>query len=417
VRVAGPDGRPLGLLLFADRFDGEFGAEDEAAAVQMASMAAVALENSDLVQRIREEDQRKDEFLATLAHELRNPLAPIANSLELLRYADQDGRVLQHARGTMERQMGQMVHLIDDLLDASRISRGKLALRRERVVLQTVILHALEATRPALDRAEQSLVLDLPETPVWLDADPTRLTQVFSNLLDNAAKFSEPGGCVTVTAEPHADMVTVHVVDTGLGIPADKLATIFEMFSQVDQSVEKSAGGLGIGLALVRGLVDMHGGRIEAASGGAGQGTEMRVTLPRVKDGPEPVVRPELAAVPMAPRRILVADDNQDSADSLVTLLQMVGHEARAVYDGASAVEIAGRLQPDIVLLDLGMPRVSGHEAALRIRQGPASGAALVALTGWGDERTRQRTREEGFDAHLTKPVDFQQLLEVLARI
>jgi len=417
VPIAGRDGRPLGVLRFADRFDGEFGAEDEAVAVQMASMAAVALENSDLVQRIREEDQRKDEFLATLAHELRNPLAPIANSLELLRYADQDGRLLQHARGTMERQMGQMVHLIDDLLDASRISRGKLALRRELVVLQTVILHALEAARPALDRTVQAVELDLPETPVWLDADPTRLTQIFTNLLDNAAKYSEPGGCVTVTAVPHADTVTVHVTDTGLGIPADKLATIFEMFSQVDQSIEKSAGGLGIGLALVRGLVEMHGGRIEAASGGVGKGTEMRVTLPRSAEGPAPTARALSPEAPLRPRRILVADDNQDSADSLVTLLRLAGHEAHAVYDGASAVEAAARLGPDIVLLDLGMPRVSGHEAALRIREGPARGVALVALTGWGDERTRQRTREEGFDAHLTKPVDFQHLLEVLAGI
>jgi CheY-like chemotaxis protein/anti-sigma regulatory factor (Ser/Thr protein kinase) len=282
--------------------------------------------------------------------------------------------------------------------------------------LQAIVLHALEATGPALQRAGQTVRVVLPEAPVWIDADPTRLTQVFSNLLDNAAKFSEPGGTVTVSAVPVDRHVTVTVADTGVGIPGEKLATIFEMFSQVDQSIERSAGGLGIGLALVRGLVEMHGGRIEAWSEGVGRGTEMRVTLPLAEGAPAPA--DAAAAPPPAParRRILVADDNRDSADSLVALLQLAGHEAHAAYDGASAVDAAAQLVPDIVLLDLGMPRVSGHEAARRIREGPARAARLVALTGWGDERTRQRTREEGFDAHLTKPVDFQELLAVLGR-
>jgi PAS domain S-box-containing protein len=412
--ITGRDGHTLGVMLFADRFEGLFGADDEAVAVQMAAMAAVALENSELVQRIRQEDQRKDEFLATLSHELRNPLAPIANSLELLRYAEQDDQLLRRARGTMERQMGQMVHLIDDLLDASRISRGKMVLRRQRVELQAVVSQALEATRPQLARAGQLVDVALPDAPIWLDADPTRLTQVFSNLLDNAAKFSESGGRVTVTTTLGDDEVVVVVRDTGVGIPSDELATIFDMFAQVDHSVERSAGGLGIGLALARALVAMHGGRIEASSAGAQQGTEMRVVLPLAPEAPAPRDEPEAGPRVHGGRCILVADDNQDSADSLVALLRLAGHEAHAVYDGTSAVEAAARLHPDIVLLDLGMPRVSGHEAALRIRQGPAHAAALVALTGWGDEQTRQRTREEGFDAHLTKPVDFQQLLALL---
>ncbi|HEX5819513.1 MAG TPA: ATP-binding protein, partial [Gemmatimonadales bacterium] len=414
VPITGRDGQTLGVMQFAGRLEGVFTADDEAVAVQMAAMAAVALENSELVQRIRDEDQRKDEFLATLSHELRNPLAPIANSLELLRYAEQDEHILQRARGTMERQMGQMVHLIDDLLDASRISRGKMTLRPQRVALQEVLGQALEATRPQLVRAGQAVHVTLPDEPVWLDADPTRLTQVFSNLLDNAAKFSDPGGRVTLAATPSDGHVTVLVSDTGVGIPRDQLRTIFDMFAQVDHSVERSAGGLGIGLALVRGLVEMHGGRIEAASEGTGRGTEMRVTLPLAAAAPPAPPEPAPPARAHGQRRILVADDNQDSADSLVALLQLAGHDAHAVYDGASAVEAAARLLPDIVLLDLGMPRISGHEVALRIRQGPAHSAALVALTGWGDEQTRQRTREEGFDAHLTKPVDFQELLALL---
>ncbi|MFL5520782.1 MAG: PAS domain-containing protein [Gemmatimonadales bacterium] len=414
IPITGRDGQVLGVVQFADRFEGAFTAADEAVAVQMAAMAAVALENSALVQRIRAEDQRKDEFLATLSHELRNPLAPIANSLELLRHVEQDGQILQRARGTMERQMGQMVHLIDDLLDASRISRGKMVLRRQRVSLQSVLAAALEATRPQLVRSGQVLDVALPEAPIWLDADPTRLTQIFSNLLDNAAKFSEAGGHVSVTTASRDGQVTVLVRDTGVGIPSDQLATIFDMFAQADHSVERSAGGLGIGLALVRGLVEMHGGSIQATSEGTKQGTEMRVTLPLAVDVHETPERPAPAERAHGRRRILVADDNQDSADSLVALLELAGHEAHAVYDGASAVEAAVRLQPDVVLLDLGMPRVSGHEAALRIRQGPARSAALVALTGWGDEQTRQRTHEEGFDAHLTKPVDFQELLALL---
>jgi CheY-like chemotaxis protein/anti-sigma regulatory factor (Ser/Thr protein kinase) len=282
------------------------------------------------------------------------------------------------------------------------------------VSLQSVLAAALEATRPQLVRSGQVLDVTLPEAPIWLDADPTRLTQVFSNLLDNAAKFSEPGGHVSVTTASRDGQVAVLVRDTGVGIPSDQLATIFDMFAQADHSVERSAGGLGIGLALVRGLVEMHGGSIQASSEGTKQGTEMRVSLPLAADVHATPEQPEPAARAHGRRRILVADDNQDSADSLVALLELAGHEAHAVYDGASAVEAAVRLQPDVVLLDLGMPRVSGHEAALRIRQGPARSAALVALTGWGDEQTRQRTHEEGFDAHLTKPVDFQELLALL---
>jgi PAS domain S-box-containing protein len=409
------DGRNLGVLQFSDRADGgDFTAEDEAVATQLAAMAAVAIENWQLVQQIREADRRKDEFLATLAHELRNPLAPIGNSIELLRRAAGDPDAVGRARDTMERQMGHLVHLVDDLLDASRITSGKLTLRRERVALVTVLLQGVETARPALERAGLTLDLHLPAEPAWLDADATRLTQVFSNLLHNAAKFGGQG-VVTVQAAVTGGEVVVQVQDQGVGIPSDKLADIFEMFSQVDRSPDRGTGGLGIGLALVRRLVEMHGGRAEAASAGEGMGSTFTVRLPTVPapDGvgaaaPAPVGR-------SGARRILVADDNRDSADSMAALLGIAGHETAVVYDGPEAVAAATRLRPDVVLLDLGMPRMDGHEAALRIRECLGPGVLLVAMTGWGDEQSRLRSRESGFDAHLTKPVDLPRLLALLS--
>jgi signal transduction histidine kinase/ActR/RegA family two-component response regulator len=416
VPLVGRDGRNLGTLEFSDlRGGGDFSAEDEAVALQMAAMASVAMENWALVEQIRDADRRKDEFLATLAHELRNPLAPISNSLELLRRSDGDPELLARACGTMDRQLGQLVRLIDDLLDASRISRGKLVLRREALTLEAVLGQALETVRPHLERAGHELELVLPDSPVWLDGDATRLAQVFGNLLHNAAKYTHPGGRVAVRAACRGREVTVTVADTGIGIPAEQVRSIFDMFAQVDASLERSAGGLGIGLALVKGLVEMHGGRVDARSEGAGKGSEFTVTLPVAEPPVDAATAGERGAPAMGRRRVLVADDNRDGADSLAALLHRSGHEVFVVYDGADAVTEAARLQPHVVLLDLGMPRLNGHDAAAAIRRGPGGQEmVLVALTGWGDEATRRRTRESGFDGHLTKPVDYQVLMALL---
>jgi CheY-like chemotaxis protein len=310
----------------------------------------------------------------------------------------------------MERQMSHLVHLVD----ASRITSGKLTLRREPVPLASVLLQAAETARPALERGGQMLELRLPSSAAWLDADPTRLTQVFANLFNNAAKFGGPDGVVTVEAALEDGQAVVRVRDRGIGIPPEQLGLIFEMFSQVDRGADRSAGGLGIGLALVRRLVEMHGGRVDAASRGEGTGSTFTVRLPLV-DPPsseQPLAQVDGTRTPG--RRILIADDNRDSADSMAALLTITGHETRAVYDGEEAVAAAEQWRPDVVLLDLGMPRLDGHEAAQRIRTCLGARVLLVAMTGWGDELSRQRTRESGFDAHLTKPVELPKLLALL---
>jgi len=411
--LPGEDGRPARFVGVVFDITEQASAE-EAVATQLAAMAAVAKENWELVQQIRESDRRKDEFLATLAHELRNPLAPIGNSLELLRRAAGDGEAVARARDTMERQMGHLVHLVDDLLDASRITSGKFTLRREPVALPTVLLQAVEMTRPALERAGQTLDLRLPIEPAWLFADATRLTQVFTNLLGNAAKFGGRG-VVSLTASVAGGQAVVLLTDRGVGIPPDRIGEIFEMFAQVDRAPERVAGGLGIGLALVKRLVEMHDGRVDACSDGEGRGSTFRVTLPLVP-APSGAVPPTPAPMQRPPsRRIVVADDNRDSADSMAALLRMSGHEASVAYDGAEAVALSAQIRPDAVLLDLGMPRLDGHEAAGQIRGCLGREVLLVAVTGWGDEQSRQRTRAAGFDAHLTKPVDLPRLLALLA--
>ena len=416
VPLVGRDGHNFGTMQFSDRCDGhDFTAEDEAVAMQMAAMASVAMENWSLVQQIREADRRKDEFLATLAHELRNPLAPIGNSVELLRQAGSDPAIVVRARETMERQMSHLVHLVDDLLDASRLSSGKLTLRREPVPLATVLLQAVETARPALELSGQTLDLRLPSSAAWLDADPTRLTQVFANVLNNAAKFSRYGGVVTMEAALNDGGAVVRVRDHGIGIPSEKLGQIFEMFWQVDRGPDRAAGGLGIGLALVRRLVEMHGGRVEASSEGEGRGSTFTVTLPTVQP-PSTEAPSALADSARSPGHlVLIADDNRDSADSMAALLAISGHKTHVAYDGEEAVSAAERLRPDVVLLDLGMPVLDGHEAAQRIRACLGDDVLLVAMTGWGDDQSRQRTRDAGFDAHLTKPVELPRLLALLA--
>lgn len=365
---------------------------------------------------LREADRRKDEFLATLAHELRNPLAPIRNGLELMRLTDVDGRV-EPVRSMMERQLGQMIRLVDDLLDVSRVTTGKLELRRERLELRTVIAAALETSQPIIEQAGHQLAVVLPDEPVFVDGDPVRLAQAVSNLLLNSAKYTPRGGHIRVSVAREGAVATVVVADDGIGIPPDMLETVFGLFARVDRTMERSTGGLGIGLSLVRQLVEMHGGTVTARSEGEGRGSAFTVRLPTLPAGGGMVALPhaETTERPES-RRILVADDNADAAESLAQWLGMQGHQVRIARDGLQAVELARSLRPDVILLDLAMPRLNGHDACRRIRAEPwAEGATLVAMTGLGQEEDRLRSLDTGFDHHLVKPVDLAALERLLA--
>ncbi|HEX5761190.1 MAG TPA: PAS domain S-box protein [Thermoanaerobaculia bacterium] len=378
-------------------------------------------ERREAVEALREADRRKDEFLALLAHELRNPLAPLRNGLQVMRLAAGDARAVAKSQDMMDRQLSHMVRLIDDLLDVSRISRNKMELRRSRVLLADVVSSAVETARPALEAAGHELTVSLPPEPVHLDADLTRLAQVFGNLLHNSAKYTEPGGHVRLAATREGDQVRVTVQDDGIGIPASALPNLFDMFSQVDRSTERSTGGLGIGLALVKGLVEMHGGTVEAASPGEGEGSTFTVKLPALKDRAETAPETPAERWPDSSggtRRILVVDDNRDSAASMAMMLRLRGNEVRTAHDGIEAVELAEGFRPQVVLMDIGMPRLSGYEATRRIREQPwGRDMAIIALTGWGQEVDRARSKQAGCDGHLVKPVNLPDLEKVLAEL
>ncbi|HEU0204722.1 MAG TPA: PAS domain S-box protein [Burkholderiaceae bacterium] len=371
---------------------------------------------------LKEADRRKDAFLATLAHELRNPLAPIRNAAQLLKAKGAEDAQLQWGGDVIGRQVEHMARLLDDLLDVSRISRNRLDLRKERVELATIMQNAIETSRPLIDANSHRLHLDLPRTPIHLDADPVRLAQVFSNLLNNAAKYMEPNGNIFVSAQQCDDEVMVSVRDEGIGIAAEVLPRVFEMFAQASPAPEQYQGGTGIGLSLARGLVELHHGRIEARSEGAGKGAEFVVHLPlaRVQASAEPGVAAAAEAQPAeeAKRRLLVVDDLKDSADSLAMLLTLMGHDVHAVYGGEEAVAAAARVQPEVILLDIGMPNVNGYQVCRQIREQPwGKDMTIVALTGWGQEDDRRRTQAAGFDHHLVKPVDPGALTELLASV
>jgi PAS domain S-box-containing protein len=368
---------------------------------------------------LSEADRRKDEFLATLAHELRNPLAPLCNMLEVLKRAGGDGAMLQTARDTIERQLGQLVRLVDDLLDLNRITHNRLELRPSQVELASVIRQAVEACRPLADSAGHELRITLPAEPIYLHADAARLAQVFGNLLNNSCKYTSPGGKIWVTAERLGSEVVVAFKDTGTGIPPDKLDNIFDMFTQVDRSLEGSRGGLGIGLTLVKRLVRMHGGSIEARSPGEGQGSEFVVRLPILIGTLKAVTPgPTAAQEPPQTRRILVVDDNRDSAESLAMVLTIMGNETHMAHDGVAAVEAIEKHRPEVVLLDIGLPKLSGHDVCRRVReQSWGKDIVIIALTGWGQEEDRRKSREAGFDGHLVKPVDHAALLELLSSL
>ena len=367
-----------------------------------------------LADNLAEADRRKDEFLATLAHELRNPLAPLSNALAVMKRAGADAQVMQRARDTMERQLAHLVRLVDDLLDLNRISHNRLGLRLQPVELASVVQQAVEASRPLAEAAGHTLRVQLPDEPVHLNADTVRLAQVFGNLLNNSCKYTRPGGTIDVTARCEGASVRVSVKDNGIGIPRGQLERIFEMFAQVERADHATQGGLGIGLTLVKRLLQMHGGSIEAHSAGEGQGSEFVVRLPTV-DAPVHVVPPpEVARTPSA-RRVLVVDDNADSAESLALLLEMSGHRVFTAHDGEAAIHAAEAHRPDVVLLDIGLPKVNGHDVCRYIRAQPwGRDITLVALTGWGQETDRRRSHEAGFDGHLVKPVEPRALFELM---
>lgn len=365
---------------------------------------------------LKQADRRKDEFLATLAHELRNPLAPLQNSLNILQLTAGEDATARHLCETMERQVTHLVRLVDDLLEVSRITRGKIELRKGMVELASIVRNAVETSQPLIDAAGLQLSVALPEEPLVLHGDPVRLAQILSNLLNNASKYTNPGGKIWLHARREGDQALISVRDTGIGISPEALARIFDMFMQVDQGTHRSQGGLGIGLTLVRSLVEMHGGAVTAHSEGSGRGSEFIVSLPLAAGEPRSESAPlEGGASLLRSRRILVVDDNIDSANSLGMLLRVLGGDVRVAHDGRTALQTIKDYSPNVVLLDLGMPGMDGLEVARRVRKRPEfQDVTLVALTGWGQEDDRRRSREAGFDHHLVKPADLAALQSLL---
>jgi signal transduction histidine kinase len=365
-----------------------------------------------------EAGRRKDEFLAMLSHELRNPLAPILNAVEILRHRPNNESEVRWSYDVIDRQVGHLTRLVDDLLDVSRITRGKLEIRRRPVDLNEIIVNVADGVQPGLGLKRLDLRVDLPPEPIPALVDPMRISQVVSNLLDNACKFTPEGGTIWLTGRISADEVTISVRDSGVGIRAEDLPHLFEMFHQVNGGSVPSQNGLGIGLALVRWIVGMHGGTVEARSAGAGQGSEFLVRLPVAERALEPPVAapslaPEASRAPS--RRVLIVDDNQDSADSLAMLLRRRGNHVETAYDGVAALAAVESFGPEVVLLDIGLPQLDGYHAARRIRERFGDRKiTLIALTGWGQEKDRDRSWDAGFDAHLTKPVEPAMLEELL---
>jgi len=375
-------------------------------------------ESRDNAQALKEADVRKDEFLATLAHELRNPLAPIRNGLQILKMSP-EGERAENVRGMMDRQLTHLVRLIDDLLDVSRVSRGRIDLRRVRMSLQEAVNAAVETSKPLIDANEHRLTLDIPDTPLWVEGDLTRLAQVVSNLLNNAAKYTPHGGEIRLSVRRQDGQADIEVTDNGLGIEADMLPRVFDLFAQADSHLDRSQGGLGIGLALVSKLVEMHGGTSRAESAGPGKGSTFAISLPLVDEQGAAIGVPlQKSRRTVAPMKVLIVDDNVDSAQTSLWMLDLIGHKATVAHEGMSALEIAHDLQPDVVLLDIGMPGMDGYEVCRQLRQMPEmKNKTVIAQTGWGQESDRQKAFAAGFDHHITKPVSLDLLTQLLADI
>jgi signal transduction histidine kinase len=419
-------GKNLGALALALGPSGRrFTATDWAVAEDFADRAAIALDNARLYQALQEADRRKDEFLSMLAHELRNPLAPIRNALHILKSPEAIGSRAAQVRDMMDRQVTHLTRLVDDLLDVSRITRGKIRLQAETVEVPAIVERALEISRPLIDAGRHTLSISLPDDSLCIHGDLARLAQVVANLLNNAAKYTPPAGKIWLSATREEGTAVLRVKDTGIGIPSEMLGRVFEPFTQVDRSLDRSEGGLGIGLTLVRRLVEMHGGQVQAQSAGPNQGSEFVVRLPLI-----PAVRSQGSGVrkvgsgsssapdsspPTPARKVLVVDDNRDAANSIATLLRLEGHEVYTAHDGPAALQIAGAVSPQVVVLDIGLPELDGYEVARRLR-GMAAGpeTLLIALTGYGQDTDRERSRQAGFNHHLIKPVEPQTLLALL---
>ncbi len=411
-------GRPIGVITFIMAESKRvFSAGDEAMAQELARRAAVAIENARLLRTLRDSDRAKDVFLAMLAHELRNPLAPIWSGLSIIKRGPGDARRVEQVTGVIERQVAQLTRLVDDLLDVSRITTGKIELKKEPVDLASIVRSAIETSRPQIEAGRHRLVVQLPEEPADLEADPVRLVQVFSNLLDNAAKYTPQGGRIDLVLQAEPQRFVVRVRDNGAGIAPEMVNKVFDLFAQATHPAERGRGGLGIGLALVQGLVRLHGGTVEARSAGLRQGSEFIVCLPRAAvASPRAGSGRDEAGTGAAPAalRILVVDDNQDAADTLAELLQMLGNEVAMARDGASAIDRVAQFAPDVVLLDIGLPDINGYEVARRIRRlDGIRRPRLIALTGWGQPQDKHLAAQAGFDQHWTKPVDLARLQQL----
>jgi signal transduction histidine kinase/CheY-like chemotaxis protein len=416
-------GRTLGAITFVTTADSgrRYGPDDLDLAEELARRAAMAIDNARLYReaqealRVRDEaDRRKDQFLAMLGHELRNPLAPLRNAVEVLRMQGAEPATVAWARDLIDRQTAHLTHLVDELLDASRIARGKIRLQRQGLDLAVLVRASAQDHRPELESAGLTLEVDTPPGPVWVNGDGVRLAQVIGNLLNNARKFTDRGGRVTVSLRQAVGQAVVGVRDTGIGIDPAVLPGLFQVFNQVPTSLDRSQGGLGLGLALVKGLVELHGGGVSAASDGPGRGTEISFRLPVAEGEEAPAAAPQ-ARPEVRPCKVLIVEDNHDAADTLRMLLGLAGHEVAVAYSGPEGVARARQLLPDAVLCDLGLPGMSGFDVARTLRGDPATAAArLIAVSGYGQEEDHRKARAAGFDHALVKPVDLAEVLGLL---
>jgi signal transduction histidine kinase len=402
---------------------GRFSPADFMIAEALAARAAIALENAQLYKDLEHADRQKNEFLSMLAHELRNPLAPIRTGVDVLRMQGDEQPDVVWARDMIERQTTQLVRLVDDLLDVSRITGGKIRLELERIDVAAIVATAVETSRPLIDEAGHELIVSMPDETLWVKCDRVRLSQVLSNLLNNAAKYTRGGGSIHLSVEREGSECVFRVRDNGIGIPREMLSKVFDLFTQVERSLDRSRGGLGVGLTLARRLIEMHGGRIDVASDGPGQGSEFTFRLPAVspilpKEATPETGRAPAQSVPRVRLRILIVDDNVDAADSVAWLMRQQAHDVRTAHDGRSALEMASEFRPQVVVLDLGLPELDGYEVSRRLRAAPDTREALIiAVSGYGQDEDRRRSTQAGFDYHFIKPVNFETLLGVIREV
>jgi signal transduction histidine kinase len=391
---------------------------EERVAERTAELEASTVKLVELTNQLREADRRKDEFLALLAHELRNPLAPVRNAVEIMRHKGSDDPDLIWCYDVIERQANHLTRLVDDLLDVSRITQGKIKLRLEATEIGAVVKGAVETSRPLIDSLKHKLVVRLPENPVWVRGDEVRLTQVVANLLVNAAKYQTEGGHIDLSVACEPGWVAITVSDRGIGIERELLTEVFDLFSQGERTADRRQGGLGIGLSVVKNLVEMHGGNVRVASAGRGHGSEFVVRLPHTAEatnGTGNHTAERISTPTGRARRILVVDDNRDAAEGLAALLRLRGHEVLVAHDGPMALDITATERPSVVLLDIGLPEMDGYEVCRRLRKQGLADAQIIAMTGYGQERDRQRSKEAGFNTHMVKPVNIGEIVTLLA--